>query len=76
MRPTLSIAPVPLDHVHRVPTTGDDPEEAGNEDLLAQIADAKIPPIDSLVPDAAYFAAVAKEPIHGGQLDGLSKYYA
>ena len=24
----LSIAPVPLDHVHRVPTTGDDPEEA------------------------------------------------
>jgi hypothetical protein len=54
----------------------DDPEEAGNEDLLAQIADAEIPPIDSLVPDAAYFAAVAKEPIHGGQLDGLQKYYA
>ena len=24
----LSIAPVPLDHVHRVPTTGTDPEEA------------------------------------------------
>jgi hypothetical protein len=54
----------------------DDPEAAGNEDLLAQIADAVIPPIDSLVPDAAYFAAVAKEPIHGGQLDGLSNYYA
>ena len=54
----------------------DDPEAPGNEDLLAQIADAKIPPIDSLVPDAAYFAAVAAEKIHGGQLDGLSKYYA
>jgi hypothetical protein len=54
----------------------DDPEEPGNEELLAQIADAEIPPIDSLVPDAAYFAAVAAEKIHGGQLDGLSKYYA
>jgi 5-methylthioadenosine/S-adenosylhomocysteine deaminase len=54
----------------------DDPEAAGNEELLAQIADATIPPIDSLVPDAAYFAAVAAEKIHGGQLDGLKKYYA
>src|SRR6185312_16423070 len=54
----------------------DDPDEPGNEELLAQIADAEIPPIDSLVPDAAYFAAVAEEKIHGGQLDGLKKYYS
>lgn len=53
----------------------DDLEAAGNEELLAQIADATIPPIDSLVPDAAYFAAVAAEKIHSGQLDGLTKYY-
>jgi hypothetical protein len=52
----------------------DDPDE--NEELLAQIADAQIPPIDSLVPDDAYFAAVASEKIHGGQLDGLKNYYA
>lgn len=52
----------------------DDPEE--KPELLEEIADAVVPPIDSLIPDAAYFAAVAKEKIHGGQLDGLRNYYA
>ena len=53
----------------------DDPEELGNEQLLAAVAQTAIPPIDSLTPDDAYFAAIAAEKIHGGQLDGLAGYY-
>jgi 5-methylthioadenosine/S-adenosylhomocysteine deaminase len=53
----------------------DDPLAIGNEELLAQIAQAQIPPIDPLTPDAGYFAAIGKEKIHAGQLDGLQKYY-
>jgi hypothetical protein len=51
----------------------DDPTE--HPELLEQIAGVSIPPLDSLTHDAAYFAAVAKETLHGGQLDGLSAYY-
>jgi 5-methylthioadenosine/S-adenosylhomocysteine deaminase len=53
----------------------DDPQELGNEHLLAAVAQAEIPPIDTLTPDAAYFAAIAAEKIHAGQLDGLASYY-
>jgi hypothetical protein len=35
----------------------------------------RIPPLDSLVHDAAYFRAVKRAPIHGGLLDGLRSYY-
>jgi 5-methylthioadenosine/S-adenosylhomocysteine deaminase len=51
----------------------DDPTE--HPELLEQLAGVSIPPLDSLTHDAAYFAAVAKETLHGGQLDGLSAYY-
>jgi hypothetical protein len=51
----------------------DDPTE--HPELLEQIAEAEIPPLDSLTHDAAYFAAVARETLHGGQLDGLASYY-
>jgi cytosine/adenosine deaminase-related metal-dependent hydrolase len=54
----------------------DDPQEIGNEALLAEIGEAQIPPLDPLAPDAAYFAAIAEEKIHAGQLDGLKHYYA
>jgi hypothetical protein len=51
----------------------DDPTE--HPELLAEMVGVPIPPLDSLTHDAAYFAAVAKETLHGGQLDGLSAYY-
>jgi hypothetical protein len=35
----------------------------------------KIPPLDSLVHDPAYFRAVERSPLHGGPLDGLREYY-
>ena len=51
----------------------DDPTE--HPELLEQIAGVTIPPLDSLTPDSAYFAGVAKQTLHGGQLDGLHTYY-
>ncbi|MGI8572006.1 MAG: amidohydrolase family protein [Solirubrobacteraceae bacterium] len=51
----------------------DDPTE--HPELLAEMVGVPIPPLDSLAHDAAYFAAVAKETLHGGQLAGLSAYY-
>jgi 5-methylthioadenosine/S-adenosylhomocysteine deaminase len=51
----------------------DDPTE--HPELLKEMVGVPIPPLDSLAHDAAYFAAVAKETLHGGQLDGLSSYY-
>ena len=51
----------------------DDPTE--HPELLAEMVGVPIPPLDSLSHDAAYFAAVAKETLHGGQLDALSAYY-
>jgi hypothetical protein len=35
-----------------------------------------IPPLDSLAPDAEFFAALAHNPILDHQLDGLAAYYA
>jgi 5-methylthioadenosine/S-adenosylhomocysteine deaminase len=37
--------------------------------------DVFIPPLDPLVHDAAFFAAVAANPIHGGKLDALADYW-
>ena len=39
------------------------------------LGEAKIPPLDSLVHDDAYFDAVARAPLHGGVLSGLREYY-
>ena len=36
---------------------------------------ARIPPLDSLVHDGAYFDAVDRAPLHGGVLSGLRAYY-
>ncbi|MGZ4201850.1 MAG: amidohydrolase family protein [Thermoleophilaceae bacterium] len=43
--------------------------------LEAVPIDAKIPPLDSLTHDAAYFRAVARSPIHGGLLNSVRDYY-
>lgn len=40
------------------------------------LREAKIPPLDSLVHDDAYFDAVDRAPLHGGVLSGLRAYYA
>ena len=47
-------------------------------DLLAAApppAAGKVPPLDSLAADAAYFKAIEASPLHGGLLDGLRHYY-
>jgi len=47
-------------------------------DLLAAApppAAGKVPPLDSLAADAAYFKAIEASPLHGGLLDGLRQYY-
>jgi 5-methylthioadenosine/S-adenosylhomocysteine deaminase len=52
----------------------DDPER--HPELLAAVAQGvTIPPLDSLVTDAAYFAAIARAKLHEGKLDGLADYY-
>jgi 5-methylthioadenosine/S-adenosylhomocysteine deaminase len=35
----------------------------------------KVPPLDSLAADAAYFRAIEASPLHGGILNGLVEYY-
>jgi hypothetical protein len=35
----------------------------------------RIPPLDTLVHDTAYFNAIAASPLHGGLLDGVRGYY-
>jgi hypothetical protein len=35
----------------------------------------RIPPLDSLVHDAANFGAVKRAPLRGGQLDAFRPYY-
>ena len=47
-------------------------------DLLAAAPPAvagRVPPLDSLAADAAYFRAIEASPLHGGLLDGLRDYY-
>jgi 5-methylthioadenosine/S-adenosylhomocysteine deaminase len=52
----------------------DNPKATGEEvKILPQ--DVRIPPLDPLVHDAAYFTAVAASPLHGGLLDGVREYY-
>jgi 5-methylthioadenosine/S-adenosylhomocysteine deaminase len=52
----------------------DDPKATGEEvKILPQ--DVKIPPLDSLTHDSAYFKAIAVSPLHGGLLDGVRDYY-
>jgi 5-methylthioadenosine/S-adenosylhomocysteine deaminase len=52
----------------------DNPQVTGKEvKILPQVV--RIPPLDTLVHDKAYFDAVAASPLHGGTLDGLSEYY-
>jgi cytosine/adenosine deaminase-related metal-dependent hydrolase len=53
----------------------DDLEAPENAQLLAAVADAQIPELDALIPNDAYFAAIAAEKLHGGQLGGLRAYY-
>jgi 5-methylthioadenosine/S-adenosylhomocysteine deaminase len=36
----------------------------------------RIPPLDALTHDSAYFAAIKASPLHGGRLNGLAAYYA
>jgi 5-methylthioadenosine/S-adenosylhomocysteine deaminase len=53
----------------------DNPKVTGKEvKILPQVV--KIPPLDTLVHDRAYFDAVDASPLHGGLLDGLRDYYA
>lgn len=49
----------------------DDPSHTGK----AVPVTVKIPPLDSLTHDAAYFEAVKASPIHGGLLDYVQSYY-
>jgi hypothetical protein len=52
----------------------DNPKVTGKEvKILPQVV--RIPPLDTLVHDKAYFDAVAASPLHGGTLDGLRDYY-
>lgn len=53
----------------------DNPKATGDEVKILP-TQVKIPPLDSLTHDAAYFKAVAASPLHGGLLDGLRDYYA
>jgi cytosine/adenosine deaminase-related metal-dependent hydrolase len=50
----------------------DDPDITGKPIAI----DVRIPPLDSLTHDGAYFAAVKRAKLHGGLLDGLREYYA
>jgi 5-methylthioadenosine/S-adenosylhomocysteine deaminase len=49
----------------------DDPQVTGKPVPVT----VRIPPLDTLVHDKAYFDAVEASPLHGGLLDGLREYY-
>ncbi len=49
----------------------DDPAHTGKEVPVA----VRIPPLDSLHHDSAYFKAIAASPLHGGTLDPIEGYY-
>jgi hypothetical protein len=52
------------------------PDKPWDQALARDVpVDAKIPPLDSLTHDAAYFRAVKKSPLHGGLLDPVRSYY-
>ena len=52
-----------------------DTERHPVEAMEAIAPDVKIPPLDALAHDTAYFDAVEASPLHGGRLDGLRDYY-
>jgi hypothetical protein len=49
----------------------DDPDVTGKPVSVT----VQIPPLDSLVHDAAHFRAIKEAPLHGKLLDGLRSYY-
>jgi 5-methylthioadenosine/S-adenosylhomocysteine deaminase len=49
----------------------DDPSHTGKPVPVT----VKIPPLDSLTHDSAYFKAIDQSPLHGGLLDPISDYY-
>jgi 5-methylthioadenosine/S-adenosylhomocysteine deaminase len=49
----------------------DDPQVTGKPVPVT----VRIPPLDSLVHDTAYFRSVERAPLHGHLLDGLREYY-
>ena len=49
----------------------DDPDVTGKPVAV----DVRIPPLDSLTHDRAYFASIEKAQLHGALLDGLRTYY-
>ena len=52
----------------------DNPQVTGKEvKILPQVV--RIPPLDTLVHDKAYFDAVDASPLHGGLLNGVRDYY-
>ncbi|MFI5043205.1 MAG: amidohydrolase family protein [Acidimicrobiales bacterium] len=55
------------------------PDVPGDETMVGGLppdpATTVIPPLDTLVHDAAFFRRVAENPIPQGQLDGLARYY-
>ena len=52
----------------------DDPKVTGKEvKILPQVV--RIPPLDTLVHDKAFFDAVDASPLHGGLLNGVRDYY-
>jgi 5-methylthioadenosine/S-adenosylhomocysteine deaminase len=53
----------------------DDPKITGDEVRILP-TDVRIPPLDSLAHDSAYFNAIAGSPLHGGLLDGVRVYDA
>jgi hypothetical protein len=44
--------------------------------ILAEAAEIVIPPLPSLVHDAAFFKSIKGQGFHGGLLDGLGEFYA
>jgi 5-methylthioadenosine/S-adenosylhomocysteine deaminase len=60
-------------HLSLIPDkTWDNPHEDGP---VVDLSAVEIPPIDPLLPDADFFAAIAKATFHDHRLDGLSRYY-
>jgi cytosine/adenosine deaminase-related metal-dependent hydrolase len=61
-------------HLQMVPDKPWDNPMAGGP--VIDLAAAQIGPLDTLVHDDAYFAAIDRAVIHGGQLSGLRAYWA
>jgi 5-methylthioadenosine/S-adenosylhomocysteine deaminase len=69
-----------IEHLHQVGTPPpwlltDKPWDDPSRTKKPVPVTVQIPPLDTLVHDAAYFAAVTASPLHGGLLDDLHTYY-